>query len=87
MANFTFTLPKAVAKKGMQHVGGRYNFKNGELTVPEDVARKIKPILVRFHGCSVSQEKATKAEAEDQVTAAQNEQDAVLSKTATKGTK
>ena len=32
MADFTFTLPKAATKKGVQQVGGKYNFRDGKLT-------------------------------------------------------
>jgi|AntRauTorcE11898_2_1112593.scaffolds.fasta_scaffold119196_1 G:T-mismatch repair DNA endonuclease (very short patch repair protein) len=82
MSKFIFTLPEAAAKKGIQSVGGKYNFKDGKLVVEEDIARKIKKVLTTFHGCTVSQEKAPVAE--KNVPAPE---DAVLSKTATKATK
>lgn len=87
MTNYTFTLPKGAAKKGMQQVGGKYNFKNGAMTVTEDLARKIKPILTRFYGCSVAQTVQTNDEVKAEAKAAENEEDAVLSKTATKASK
>jgi len=88
MANYTFKLPKAATKKGVQQVGGKYNFEDGELTVSEDVARKIKPILTKFHGCTVSQAKATESsEGEKQAEGNDGDDDAVLAKTATQGTK
>lgn len=78
MAQFIFTLPKEATKKGVQQIGGKYNFENGKLQVEEDVARKIKPTLTRFYSCTV--EKVAGAAAEPEA----NDDDASLSKTATK---
>lgn len=82
MADFTFTLPKAATKKGIQQVGGKYNFKDGKLTVSEDVARKIKKVLVTFHGCTVSQEKSAEPEQSQS-----DDENTTLSKTTTQAKK
>lgn len=83
MSKFTFTLPKAATKKankeGVTLVAGKYNFKDGELTVDEATARKIKPILTRFYGCKVS--KAADAESADRD---ESDDDSSLSKSSTK---
>ncbi len=84
MPKFTFTLPKKMTKKGVQTVGGKYNFEDGKLTVEEAIARKIKKVLTTYYGCTVSQE--TEAEPTDPATDGGTEggQDPVLSKTTTK---
>jgi len=87
MADYTFTLSNASRKKGLHQVGGKYTFKDGKMTVSEEVARKIKPILTRFYGCTVSQAVQTKDEVNAEATAAENAEDAVLSKTSTKASK
>jgi hypothetical protein len=82
MKQIKFTLPKEATKKaknGIQAVGGKYNFKDGELVVNEDVARKIKKVLTTYYGCAVSAAGETAAEPEPQ-----SGDDASLSKTATK---
>lgn len=81
MKQIKFTLPKAVTKKGLQTVGGKYTFENGELVVNEDVARRIKKVLTTFHGCTLSQ---AESEPESDPEPAGGDDSASLSKAATK---
>lgn len=83
MANYTFTLPKQATKKGVQTVGGKYNFENGKLTVEEAVARKIKKVLTTYYACTVTQE----AEPADQEPVTEGGEEAGLAKATTKATK
>lgn len=60
----TFTLPKAYEGQNRVVIAGR-QFVNGQLTVDDESAVKLWPILGRFYGCTVSAIEAESTEDSD----------------------